>query len=448
MTIDTDLRDRLRDLADEAPRGQLSGADLWRSGVRRQRRRRVVASGAVVAALAAVVGLGSVLGLPQAERPGPAEVPFEELAIPRAVHAPDPWSEGTAELGPPGRLAVVSAVERREANGLRDSHVWSQLFGISAADGTARFIDVRTHPRSFAAPTPGMVALSPDGTKLAMAHYRGSPNGPQPVVGWVVYDTVTGKTTSLRVPGMPVLQGLDTFEIQFTADSRFLMTSFSLTGSTRSKQSSLVVWDVETGDRHVAEGPGHYWLPTPGAGPGIVWSRFQQVMSLDPDSGATRTRTVAQDVVEAHYSPDGNSLAFVGHGPSGPDEATRWHLFVGPAQGPTEEYRRIDVGFVPGDLLGWRDDRRLVVSDYGPRGAREVDVVTGEVEKLGLHQVGQQSLTALYATDLLANELVEGSAHPDAHDPRVWLRGWFWATVAGLGAVVAVLVLWRRRGRA
>lgn len=36
MSTDTDLRARLRDLADDAPTGGLVGDNLWRSGVRRQ----------------------------------------------------------------------------------------------------------------------------------------------------------------------------------------------------------------------------------------------------------------------------------------------------------------------------------------------------------------------------------------------------------------------------
>ena len=64
MSTDTDLSARLRDLADDAPHAGLSGEDLWRTGVRRQRLRRAATVAGAACAVALVVGLASVLTLP------------------------------------------------------------------------------------------------------------------------------------------------------------------------------------------------------------------------------------------------------------------------------------------------------------------------------------------------------------------------------------------------
>jgi hypothetical protein len=66
----TDLRERLHDLAGDAPTGHLVGADVWRFGVRRHRLR--VAAGAAGAAAAVALVAGLVTVVPTAQPPDPA----------------------------------------------------------------------------------------------------------------------------------------------------------------------------------------------------------------------------------------------------------------------------------------------------------------------------------------------------------------------------------------
>ncbi len=248
MSTDTDLRARLRDLADDAPHAGLSGDELWTSGVRRQRLRRAATVAGAAVIVAAVVGLTSVLRFPS--EPLPAQGPAE-LGIPRVVLPPDPWSEATAEPGP---LAAISVANRRTTDGLTGVRDRLHLFGVSAVDGVSRFLDV---PGVRVDTDPGTVALSPDGSQVAVQ--RGSRG--RTVVGWDVLDTATGELTRLRVPGMAELANAWGYEIAFTGDGRYLRTSFSLTGSEESHADSFVAWDVATGERYVAEDSGHYWLP-------------------------------------------------------------------------------------------------------------------------------------------------------------------------------------------
>ena len=66
----------------------------------------------------------------------------EELHLPRTVYAPSPWAEGTDELGPPGPLAVLAGGERKVRDGLTGSRSYPSYYGVSAVDGSARFLDL------------------------------------------------------------------------------------------------------------------------------------------------------------------------------------------------------------------------------------------------------------------------------------------------------------------
>lgn len=397
-----------------------------------------------------IAGLASVVRLPDADVP-PADVPFEQLAIPRTIHPPSPWGAGTSDLDHnPGPLAAIGSAPRKRVDGFRGVVTQQELFGISAVDGSAVFIDAPEVPGTFVGVGDTAVALSPDGTQIGFVRYRGPRSMQRGIVGWDVYDTETGEWTPLRVPRLDTITGTDAFSIRLSGDSRYLLTNFSRSGSNGSRDDSLVVWDTEISQRHVAERTGYYYLPNPGSGPhGIVWSRGRRMFTFDPETRQTEEQAVPQELVEGWYADDGETLAYIGQQPTSRNQAAPWRLYV--VEPSAETPREIDTGIEPGEILGWCDDSHLVVSSSGPRLARVVDLEDGTTEKLGLSQSGPEAMVPLYAADLFANPLVAGQEQPDAQDPRPWLHTQVQWVAVGLllgGVLQAWLVLRRRRGRA
>jgi hypothetical protein len=452
--MSTDLREAMRDLAADAPTtlGAAPTADLWQHGVRRRRRQRAGQALVTVVVVALVGGLAALVRPIDTAPPTPADVPISELHLPRSVQAPDPWAEGTDELGPPGRLAVLSMAPRNLTDGLWGTRPAFGVFGVSAVDGSVRFLDLpgAESPGGGSTVGQGVLTLSPDGTRVGYAAVEGEGSddrGPF-VVGWNVYDTTSGETTELRVPGMERLRGMDTFEIRFTGDSRSLLTTFSSTGSGGDRDNALVAWDVASGEPVEVEGTGFHWLPNPGSGPeGVVWSRGRQVFQRDLGASSTTRLPVDEEVVEASYAPDGIALAYIGHRPTGRDDSAPWRLYGGSSIVRAVE-RRIPLDLSPGQILGWADELRVVVGDFRQR-VRVVDLEDGSVERIRLQWSDDLAMSPVYAADLWANPLVDGVAPADASDARWWLRGTVWVgALGGLVLLVAALVWWRRRARA
>lgn len=448
------LHDRLAGLADEAPPA-LPSTGLWARGRRRQRDRRLAAAVAVVVVVALAGGVATSLGSYD-EQPAPADTPFEGLHLPRTVNAPSPWAEGTAEAGPPGLLAALSGAPRKVAEGLWGSQEYLSYFGVSAADGSVRFLDLPA-PDSSGVPgdqlgmpgevgATGEVALSPDGRKIGFVRYEGPDERTRRLLGWGIYDTVTGETRLIGVQERGEAAATSYFEIAFTGDSRHLLTRYSRTSPATLRTDELVAWDVETGEGVVVEGPGKYWMPSLGSAPdGVVWSRQRRTHIFDPETRTTTDFLVPRSVVQASWGPGQRSFAYIGHRVVGPDEPATWHLYAGTSR---EDARRVLLDLQPGRILGWRDATHVVVDDHRTD-VRIVDVVTGDAESLELSWHGQLFPAPQYAADLWANELVPGVDPEDAHDPRrpTQLALGVLAILAALAAL-AGLFAWRRRARA
>lgn len=351
MSTDSDLSARLRDLADDAPRAGLVAEDLWRTGVRRHRLRLAATVTGAAAAVVLVLAVTSVLRLP-IDVP-PAEGPAER-GLPRVVEAPDPWSDPVAAPGP---LSAISSAFRSSPEGLTGTVQRPAPFGVSAVDGVARFLDVPFRPVNI---DDSNVALSPDGTLVAMSRYTAESSSPRAKVkllGWDVLDIQSGELTRLRPTVMPQ-SGLLWRDLAFSSDSRFLVTDFSLTGDRANDASSLVAWALETGDHFVVEPAGHFWEPGRGSGPeGVVWTRQRTVRVVDPVTREQDRISMPHQLVDAAFSADGTTLAYIGHAGDRPDSRAPWRLYV---RGPGAESRRIDVGISPGQILGWRDETHVV----------------------------------------------------------------------------------------
>ena len=176
------LRDRLSELAKDAPTGGAPAAELWARGKRAQRVRAAVL--AVAALVVGVIGAGVGLGLAHhgQDDPAPARTVGFKLPIeyPNGAVLPD--------LGDsPGRLAAVWLVPRVGGGS-------PEVVGLVARTGRFGTLPIDMppdHPAS--ADTMGVVALSPDGRRLAY---------PSPTASWsedgvanpVVRDLVTGET--------------------------------------------------------------------------------------------------------------------------------------------------------------------------------------------------------------------------------------------------------------
>ena len=447
--MSTDLRDRMAGAADEAPR-TLSAGDLWAKGKARHSRRRVQGVLVAAALVAVVGGLVSLVGPFGGADPQPAKVSISDMHLPRTVYPPSPWSQATDVTGPPGRLAAVAMGRRLQPKGLTGSRESFAVYGVSAVDGTARFLDIPDVDTGEQGDVSVHSAvLSPDGTKVAVSLFRDGAQGEVPdAIGWDVYDTVSGTTQRLRVPGLDAIEGTETFEFRFSGDSRYLMTDYSQNDPSDNKSGALVVWDVDTGKSTVAEGTGHYWLPNPGSGPrGVVWSRGTRTFIFDPAKQTTSEVRVPQQVVEASIGPDEKAFAYIGHRRVGADQPAKWFLYVGRdeksiAASPT------NLDIEPGLILGWRDPTHVVVSNF-QHAVRVVDLVTGDVERIRLGWSEGTAMKPVYASDLWANPIVAG-VHPDhVPDPRWWIRapGGPWSIFVGAGGLLALAWFLVRRRR-
>jgi hypothetical protein len=432
--MSSELQTRMRDLADEAPT-DLPRADLWAAGVRRRRRRRVEVAFAIAVVVACVGAAGALVRPPDAA-PQPTAVPANELHLPRTVYAPSPWAAGTDELGPPGPLAVVTGGERRIRDGLTGYRSYLSYYGVSAVDGSVRFLDLDLSAGEdpgtvgFA----GQVVLSPDGTKVGYVRWLpGEAAGDQVVVGWAVYDTVTGKTVVLKDPAAPRPQGDAAFEITFTGDSRYLTTNYSRTRPATNRTDELVAWDVTTGERHVVEPPGEYWLPNMGRGPnGVVWSRHGRTHVVNPVTGSGAFDDVPREVVQATYAPLGYAFAYIGHRKVGKDQPAAWHLYGGVTPGLASG-RLLEMDFEPRLFLGWRDAEHVVVSNHQQQ-AVVVDVRTGATADVDLTVPRESFPSTIYAADLWGNDLVDGVRPDRVPDPR-------WDVALGVAGVLGALLL-------
>ena len=365
-------------------------------------------------------------------RPLPADVPFGELHLPRTVHAPDPWAPGTEETGPPGPLAVLAADDRERLDGLRATTVMS-WYGVSAVDGAVHWLDL---PSSQGTPGrwPGSAALSPDGRVIAYSRF--SDEEQSHLVGWTVYDTTTGETLDLDpARGFEIRPDTligDMMDLAFSGDSHYLVTFAGSRATPSTKQ--LVAWDVETGEPSLAERTTAYWQPNLGLAPsGVLWTRNKTAYLFHPDTGETSLRQEPRWPLLASYGPSG-AFAYVGH--DGPKVTSKrpWTLYVAPAG---RQAREVALGFEPRRIDGWRDEQRVVVDDGETYAV--VDITTGKssTERLtGLNGWGG------LASDLWANDLVEGTRPPHVVSPLLVRRAGLGLAVLTLGG--AALIWWRR----
>jgi hypothetical protein len=425
-----------------APRGMEEAA----TGVRESHGRRYVTRTAgVLAVIVCVVALvvGVTAALPTAwSEPIPVAGRSAGLHLPRIVNAPGAWSDDESPQGP---LAAIALATRNKTEGLTGRREQFQLFGVSAADGHSAWINlpgVDAEDRDLV----GWFALSPDGRWIGWSQERAPrrPGGNVRLLGWAVMDTTTGKVRRVADPAHRRLRET-VADLAFSADSQYLLTSYETPHAPRRRGHQFVAWDVHDGTPTVLEKPGHYWLPNLGSAPAsVVWSRRGIVYRDNLATGQRSSYAVPQSVIEASWGPDDTAFAYIGT----PLDRNRapWRLYAGRTLAAARDHA-VPIDVDPGQLLGWRDDRHVVVGHFRST-VHVVDVVTGDFYKLDMAGYGKVLNAPLLADDLWQNPLTTPAEPTETTDPRAPFR-WAGGTLLALLALTTgAMVLRRKQARA
>lgn len=406
-------------------------------------RRNMSRTADAVAAVVGAITLAVAAALPAVwSEPSSAAAPPTELHLPRVVNAPGTWSN---DEGPKGPLAAIALSTRTRPKGLTGKREQFQLFGVSAVDGRSAWIhvpEVDVEDRNLV----GWYALSPNGRWIGWSRERAprGPGGNVQLLGWSVMDTATGKVRRLADPTHRRLRET-VADIAFSADSRYLLTSYETPRAPRTRGHQFVAWDVHDGTPTVLEKPGHYWLPNLGSAPtGIVWARQGTVYRQDLTTGQRSSYAVPQSVVDASWAPDDTAFAYIGK----PRHRNRapWRLYAGRTLAEARHHA-LPLDFDPGQLLGWRDDRHVVVGHFRST-VRVIDVVTSNVDTIDMTGYGKVLNAPLLAADLWRYPLAtpaEPAGTTDPRTPALWAGG---ALLAVLALIVGGRRLRRRREHA
>jgi hypothetical protein len=429
--------------------------DLWTRG-RRARRRRVASSVLVAGAMLALAGTVVPAVTDQlATTSTPASYDEADLAVPDRLWTPSTFAPTATGDHPPGPLAVVGSAERRDGIFVTTTPTW---FGVSAVDQAYRWLDLPGMSSEY----PAEVSLSPDGRRLAY-FVSGDPEASfrqSDVVGYAVYDTVTGDVVLRHVEtdhGLSISDG----GLVWSSDSSTLVAKYGQWLRRPSTSTFELVEAWVPGEQEVqilqpAESGG---LEDVGPGPEgtmVAWrgrtlSEMVRISLSTGESEATRVRRGPGISVPGPplYNPAGDRIAFRD------DRAMRgdgWiaalHTAEVAADGAVGQVRELAPAWVPGHLLGWTDDRTLLArgSERLPRRGPvdriiRYDVVAGTASTgIGLPPRKAQLGEVRVAADLLLQPLV-GGREPER------LRDFWWARAAGAGLMLGFGLVALRRVR-
>ena len=440
------LRGAFRNLAADAPTVDASAATSWATWRRARRaRRRAVAAVAVGVVMLLAGGLVVGEALTGGHQTAPAGAPYDalELAIPQEIWLPSPWMSGTSDAGPLGPLALVATAPRRTSW----FHAEDALFGVSAATGAYRFLDLPgLDPTSSVEPT-----LSPDGLHIAY-YVRGQPessSAQSTTTGYAVYDTVTG---DLHVKQVPTTYGLLADTLTWAGNSSRLLACYGqYTG--RSGFGRASVGHISTASLGATQQVGAEICAGTGLGPvttlvgGSIASIDQYGRSFsvfDAHSGQLAASWL-NDVTGADsglvgspmVSPSGDRVAVQ----AAPDNGTQPRLYATSKGVGMRRAHPVPTGWVV-DSYGWTDEGHLLTRSWsagvvcqdgdvdsrsGPDGPDDVpqifavDVATGErCLAVQLHGTAGEWLNPVFAADLLTRPFTAPvSAPPSYRDPRM-----------------------------
>lgn len=446
--MSTDLRDELTRLAETTP-PVVAPPDLWRRGVRRQRRVRALTAAGSAAAVLAVV-LASTVGWDAVRTREVQPAGTDRGAIPTRLETPSKFTATTAD-GPIGPLAAIAGAER--ATGWFDSSV-NGMVGVSATTGTYRFLDppgLVTDEQALPLGDDSM-ALSPDGRSLA--YWLRQPGHGDRVGGFAVYDTVTGDVVRHEEDSE---LGLYADALEWVGNDALVVTYGQTTRIRRDgragKDIAPRLWTPSSGvltelDRPFSRG----WDFQP-ASDGFV-ARTNRGFAFYDSASSGLGRTVelgglprSVDLARVLLAPQGTTVVGLEH-PNGPPVRRLW---VGQTGADEVRPQPLSTGLTMFDLLGWADSGHVVVRAAVPGSngrsvaAYAVDVATGTHELLVHEDRVNWFPFPTYATDLWAHPTVDRPGPDLVLDPRLRAAG---AAGAVLLAGLVVLGVRRRRARA
>jgi hypothetical protein len=172
------LRDRLAELADDAPTGGAPAAELWVRGKRAHRLRAAALAATLL--VVGVVGTGIGVRLADGDRSGPAPAEtVDTIGLPIEY----PVGADLPDLGDtPGALAAIWMVPRVGGGA-------PEAVGLVAETGTFGTLPIDLRPDDPEVPEDVEVALSADGRRLAYP-------SPTSDVSVIVHDLVSGESYS------------------------------------------------------------------------------------------------------------------------------------------------------------------------------------------------------------------------------------------------------------
>lgn len=456
-----DLREAFHELAGHADvssrraEPSVRSDQLWSQG-RRARRRRAVRS-ALVAGVVLLLA-GSVIPPVVEEMTGstaPATYDDAGLAVPDQVWTPSSWAPTADEEHPPGPLAFVGRAPRRSPWLVSEDEEW---FAVSAADQSYRWLDLPGRSTDH----PDWVTLSPDGRRIGY-FLSGSPSGrvvQSEIVGYAVYDTVTGEVTERRVHTKHGLSA-DPWHLVWAPGSDRLVATYGqyqkMIGASRF--SVTEAWDPDDGSVTILQSSAAYGVDQFGPGPdGAVVGWRRNKLSVVSVSTAEESRVQVRrgpshmQPSPPRYNPSGTRLAFIDGRPMRDGgSVAALHVAELRPDGSVGPVRELAPAWMAEIVLGWTDDRTVLVTaqrfnyrglEAAPTLILAYDVVAGTVSRAIARPGESQALWDLQpATDLLQAPLAGGTKPP-------WhLPPWPWITTAGLLLGVLGLLIRRRRHR-
>ncbi|WP_109506238.1 hypothetical protein [Nocardioides speluncae] len=447
-----ELRERLGDLADQAP-ATAPMPNLWEQGRRYGRRRTLTQVAVASCCLLLAVGVGTAWAqLREPEFP-PARGD-EPVYLPDRLYNPSPWLPGTDDEGPLGLLVAIIDAERRS---WISSH--SGLVGVSATTGDYRFLDV---PGCACDSFDESPLLSPDGRYVAypiVGDTSGEPNTvrDKPVTGLAIYDAITGETVRHSVESAHGLADIQMAWID--GHLWFNLSHWKHGGADGASGGPIRVWSWDPVADDVARlaAADNLDLELDVVGRDQIGTMSDGSSRLrilgDREDLSHPPFTIKRTTLGGFFAdPTKKRIATVG---GGADETMSdgkpQPILVGTVPLGKKTTTTVAMNRVPRfrtyRLVGWRDVNHVLAHNGDSPWLMSVDVQTGAAERVTrLPDVNWGTGTQI-ASDMLTAPIAEAKAPPAPWDPRVKLGLSVGAVAAGIWGLVTLL-RWRRRGRA